>query len=39
MILVTGANGYIGYELVKKLLEQNKKVRVFCHKESEKIDF
>lgn len=38
MILITGANGYIGYELVKKLLEQNKTVRAFCHKESEKIN-
>lgn len=38
MILVTGANGYIGYELTKRLLTENKQVRAFCHKESNKID-
>ena len=38
MILVTGANGYIGYNLTKKLLEETKKVRAFCHRKSENID-
>ena len=36
--VVTGANGHIGYALVKKLLDENENVRVFIRKDSSIFD-
>lgn len=37
MILITGANGWIGIELTSRVLKEGERVRAFCHKEDEKI--